>query len=297
MSMKACVRTSLFVIGVILALPLAALAQEASIGGTVTDSTGGVLPGVTITALHQATGNTFVAVTDENGAYRIPVRIGGYRITADLPGFASVARALELVVGQQVTNVLTGGGDFGQPRYSRDAIAEFEFVANRFDATQGRSMGVQVNAVTKSGTNTRAGTFAGYFRNDKFNAADFIQHRVIPYSDQQLSMTYGGPILKDRLHYFVNYEYEREPQTYTYSSPYPAFNIDQSGTRRENKGGGRLDFQSSPQTHLSVRVNLWGNLQPYDSRYAGGATRHPSGALVTDRRMRQVFTDLSHVVS
>jgi len=386
--MNACVRTSLFVIGVILALPLAAFAQEASIGGTVTDSTGGVLPGVTITALHQATGNTFVAVTDENGAYRIPVRIGVYRITADLPGFASIARALELVVGQQatlnlqmapsavqesvtvtgeaplvntessrvggaldsrqmealpvngrnwidlallapgnrnnsvaeapvsgspqfsrvtsfqlnvdgqqVTNVLTGGGDFGQPRYSRDAIAEFEFVANRFDATQGRSMGVQVNAVTKSGTNTRSGTFAGYFRNDTFNAADFIQHRVIPYSDQQLSMTYGGPILKDRLHYFVNYEYEREPQTYTYSSPYPAFNIDQSGTRRENKGGGRLDFQSSPQTHLSVRVNLWGNLQPYDSRYAGGATRHPSGALVTERRMRQVFTDLSHVVS
>ena len=108
------------------------------------------------------------------------------------------------VDGQQVTNVLTGGGDFGQPRYSRDAIAEFEFVANRFDATQGRSMGVQVNAVTKSGTNTRAGTFAGYFRNDKFNAADFIQHRVIPYSDQQLSMTYGGPILKDRIWFFEN---------------------------------------------------------------------------------------------
>lgn len=35
---------------------------------------------------------------------------------------------------------------------SKDAIAEFEFVANRFDATQGRSAGVQVNVISKSGT-------------------------------------------------------------------------------------------------------------------------------------------------
>ena len=52
--------------------------------------------------------------------------------------------------GQQVTNMVALG--FGQPRYSRDAIAEFEFTG-RVDASQGRSMGVQVNAITKSGTN------------------------------------------------------------------------------------------------------------------------------------------------
>ena len=52
-----------------------------------------------------------------------------------------------------MTNSVAGAG-FGQPRFSRDSIAEFEFVTNRFDATQGRSMGVIVNAVTKSGTNT-----------------------------------------------------------------------------------------------------------------------------------------------
>ena len=58
--------------------------------------------------------------------------------------------------GQQVTNSIAGS-NFGQPRYSRDSIAEFEFVSNRFDATQGRSMGVVVNAVTKSGTNQPSG--------------------------------------------------------------------------------------------------------------------------------------------
>ena len=41
----------------------------------------------------------------------------------------------------------------GQPRYSQDSIAEFQFISNRFDATQGRSTGVQVSAITRSGTN------------------------------------------------------------------------------------------------------------------------------------------------
>ena len=61
-------------------------AQEAAVNGTVTDMTGGVLPGVTVTALHNATGNSFVGVTDERGVYRIPVRVGIYRLTLDLAG-------------------------------------------------------------------------------------------------------------------------------------------------------------------------------------------------------------------
>jgi len=48
----------------ILLMPIAAYAQEAVMTGTVSDSTGGVLPGVTVTALLEATGNTFVAVTE-----------------------------------------------------------------------------------------------------------------------------------------------------------------------------------------------------------------------------------------
>src|SRR5262249_4993067 len=69
------------------AVPAVAPAQEASLGGAISDSTGAVLPGVTITAEHQATGNVFVAVTDEKGAFRIPVRTGDYKVTAELQGF------------------------------------------------------------------------------------------------------------------------------------------------------------------------------------------------------------------
>ena len=64
--------------------------------------------------------------------------------------------------GQEVS--VAQGGNRGQPRFSRDAIGEFQFLSSRFDATQGRSSGLQVNAITKSGTNLSPGSFSGYFR-------------------------------------------------------------------------------------------------------------------------------------
>ena len=71
------------------------------------------------------------------------------------------------VDGQQITTNYHSTPDSEQAQISRDAIAEFQVVANRFDATQGRSSGMVVNAITKSGTNALTGTFGGYFRNDK----------------------------------------------------------------------------------------------------------------------------------
>ena len=88
------------VAGALLALPSVGSAQEAVISGLVTDTTGGVMPGVTITARHVASGNLFEAVTDQRGAYRIGVRTGGYELTAELQGFATLGRKLELLVGQ-----------------------------------------------------------------------------------------------------------------------------------------------------------------------------------------------------
>src|SRR5437899_933406 len=151
-----------------------------------------------------------------------------------------------------------------------------------------------VNAVTKSGTNMFAGTFAGYFRNDTFNAADFVAKRVLPYSNQQLSGTLGGPIVKDRVHFFGSYEYEREPRTYTYNSPYPAFNVDVNFPSRVHKALGRLDYQFTPATRLSVRGSGYNTLF-----YAGAnaATNHPSAGGTRKRVAPQYFATLTHVLS
>jgi hypothetical protein len=365
-----------------LLFPRAALSQEATLTGTVSDSTGGVLPGVTITATHTATGNTFVAVTDEKGGYRIPVRVGEYRVEAQLAGFGSVTRQIQLLVGQTATlnlqmavstvqesvtvtgeaplidtstsslgtnvdprqmqelpvngrnwmdlTLLAPGSranavsetpigssssnipfqlnldgqqvtnqvalSFGQPRFSRDAIGEFEFVSNRFDASQGRSSGIQVNAITKSGTNTPGGTFSGYFRDSKFNAKDPVVGTVLPYQDQQISTTFGGPIVKDRIHYFLNYEFEREPQTYVYNTPYPKFNTTVSGARRQDTEMGRFDFQFTPQTRFSARGNRYDNRIPYDSRYTGGSDRTPASAIGVNRRSEQEYGTFTQVL-
>src|SRR5438876_6807186 len=91
----------LLLVGAIVTVPVTGFAQEATVSGTVADSTGGVLPGVTVTALHEASGNTFEAVTDERGTYRIAARAGVYRVTATLPAFSTVSRnGFELLVGR-----------------------------------------------------------------------------------------------------------------------------------------------------------------------------------------------------
>src|SRR5688572_17193891 len=95
--------TLLIVMCATLAWPVTGHAQEATIGGTVTDSSGGVLPGVTITALHEASGNTFIAISDERGVFRMPARTGGYRLTVELSGFTAPDRKLQLLVGQTAT--------------------------------------------------------------------------------------------------------------------------------------------------------------------------------------------------
>ena len=203
----------------------------------------------------------------------------------DSPTLATSAGSFQLNLdGQQVTQLIAQVG-YGQPRFSRDAIAEFQFVTSRFDATQGRSSGSAVNAVTKSGTNTYSGTLSGYFRSDKFNASDFIVKKVLPYSDQQVSGTFGGPIVRDKAHFFGYYEGERNPQSFTFTSAYAQFNIAPLvGVNTQKLGGGRFDYQLGPSSHLMVRGNGWKGNFPYDPTFCGGATLHPSACSYLNRK-------------
>src|SRR5262245_65364043 len=101
-------------VGSLLVLPALVYAQEATLSGTVTDSTGGALPGVTVRAVHEATGNSFEAVTDYRGDYRMAVRVGAYRVTAELAGFAPVTRTLTLLVGPTAVLYLQMGVSGGE---------------------------------------------------------------------------------------------------------------------------------------------------------------------------------------
>jgi hypothetical protein len=90
-------------IALALSFPSTVLAQfdTASVVGTVRDNTGGVVPGATVTLTNLDTGITAVHVTDENGNFEFPtVRIGRYKITAELQGFATaLVDEVQLTVG------------------------------------------------------------------------------------------------------------------------------------------------------------------------------------------------------
>jgi hypothetical protein len=377
--MSSSVVRRLFLICTILSLPAVGYAQEAVLSGTVTDATGAVLPGVTVTAVLEASGNSFDAVTDARGDYRMPVRIGVFRSTAELQGFRAATRnGVELLVGQTVninlqmtpagvaesvtvsaqaplietttsslgtsidprqvqelpsqgrnwmalallapgnrTNdqgatpvqdrvdvrefqlnvdgmqVTSNLGTGNQSRYSNDSIAEFQFISNRFDATQGRSSGVQVNAVTKSGTNMFSGTLVGNFRNSALNAEDPVLGVVIPYSDQQISGTYGGPIVQNKLHFFANYEYERQPLTSIWQTAYPAFNVQLQGTTNVKLGGVRLDYQLSPKMRLMGKVSHSTLFQPFGP----GGVNHPSATNSNEEHNTDVLGQFTQVIS
>jgi hypothetical protein len=363
-------------------LPASLAAQQtATLSGTVTDSSGGVLPGVNVTATEMNTGRQLTAVTEARGQYRFTLlEPGTYRVQAELSGFATtVITGVELLVGQNanlplqmniagveetvtitgesplidvVSSEITGnvdrhqmeelplqgrnwlelamivkgitanevtdrpgvrdrffqlnldgqlitqqvaGSGFGQPRFSREAIAEFQVITHLFDITEGRSLGIQVQAVSRSGTNNLHGSLYGYFRDDRFIAKDFVAQRILPYSNQQVGGTFGGPIVRDKMHYFVSYEYEGEPNTIVARPPQltgQSFSFDTK--LKQNSFLSRVDYQLSNKDQLMVRASYWDWGNPF-TQVSG--TEHPSQAADRSRKAINVTGNWSRIHS
>jgi hypothetical protein len=148
------------------------------------------------------------------------------------------------------------GSSFGQPKFSQDAISQFQIITNRFDATSGRSAGIYVNVQTKTGTNQMHGGAFGYFRNSYFNAADPIAKKVLDFADQQYGGTFGGAIKRDKLWFFASYEGEHSPNTATLN-PYVTTTAGNLFTHpvitKSNEYLGRLDFQPNEKNHFMLR--------------------------------------------
>src|SRR5262249_31007620 len=93
---------------------------------------------------------------------------------------------------------------------SVEAIQEFKATGSAFSAEYGRATGGVLNVVTKSGTNRMHATLLEFFRNDKMDANSFFSNRSAlpkpPLRWNQFGGNIGGPIKKDKLFYFFNYE-------------------------------------------------------------------------------------------
>ena len=118
-----------------------------------------------------------------------------------------------LIDGASARNNLTSGALGSGPfSLSLEAIREFEIVANEYDVTKGRQGGGTVSAVTKSGTNTLTGTaFTYYNANGLSSPRDMRGNvRMADFSRFQYGFSLGGPIIKDKLHYFVALDRQTE---------------------------------------------------------------------------------------
>src|SRR5437867_9727946 len=97
---------------VLVALPTClvfAQTSTATILGVVKDTTGALIPGVSITVKHTDTGQTRTAISSDSGSYNVPLLpVGAYEISTMMPGFKQQVRTgVNLVIGQQAVIDLT----------------------------------------------------------------------------------------------------------------------------------------------------------------------------------------------
>jgi len=111
--------------------------------------------------------------------------------------------------GVNARNQLTAG-EIGRGPYtiSQEAIREFQVSTNDYSVTEGRQGGGSINAVTKSGTNEFEGSVFFYHRNDALQNDEDIRGnpRTADFSNSQYGFSIGGPLIKDRLHFYAVYE-------------------------------------------------------------------------------------------
>ncbi|MDQ6677084.1 MAG: carboxypeptidase regulatory-like domain-containing protein [Acidobacteriota bacterium] len=90
--------------------------------------------------------------------------------------------------------------------FGLDVVNEFQVVTSGGHAEFGRALGGYINVATKSGANVTRGDLYGYFRNQRFNAANPLSNTRLPSTQAQYGASLGGPVRQDRIFYFGNFE-------------------------------------------------------------------------------------------
>ena len=187
-----------------------------------------------------------------------------------------------------LSDALPGGGN----PISIDAIEEMQIVVSPFDVRQTNFVGGAVNAITKSGTNTLKGSAYIYHRNENMRGNMAAGQEIATARDTDRNTTYGftlgGPIVKNKLFFFVNFEKATVPTQVTSWRPstngvadpdaqisrttiadmqrvqkyvmdkygYDTGAYDNFGaTRGDTKALARLDWNITSKHHLAVRYN------------------------------------------
>lgn len=116
----------------------------------------------------------------------------------------------------------TIGGQANAQPISLDAIDQIQVSIAPFDVRQGSFTGAGINAVTRSGTNKFSASVYGFYRNQNYvsNRVGDVEQSIATFNLYNTGFRFGGPIVKDKLFFFVNAERERrtDPPTNNYSA-------------------------------------------------------------------------------
>lgn len=158
-----------------------------------------------------------------------------------------------------MANTKLGGGEGPMTFLAADGTQEFKIETNAMSAEYGRTSGGVMNLVSKSGTNEYHGSLFEYFRADDLNANEFFANRSgnprQPLTVNQFGGTVGGPIVKEKLFFFFNYEkfLERRTSVTTLTSP---TRLERSGdfSQTLNQGGSLIKIYD-PYTTMADPSN------------------------------------------
>lgn len=163
---------------------------------------------------------------------RLPVRSRDFaqltllspQATPSPAGGASIAGQSDRLNGFQIdgaTNLdltgFAGGGGFGTPAASSgvrtlsvEALEELQVLSAPFDVRYGTFAGGLINAVTRSGANRWQGSFSAYYENQSLTGKDSAGARLEDFSTGEFALALGGPIVKNRAAFFINFGLQRD---------------------------------------------------------------------------------------
>ncbi len=190
--------------------------------------------------------------------------------------------------------------------YGVDAVDQFQVITSGGQAEMGRALGGYINVVTRSGTNLLAGTTYGFFRDDRFNAANPLlksagataNNGKLPMHQNQYGTSLGGPVVRNRTFFFANVEQRRLDQSGLVTVS--ADNVDTINARLRAVGYGgpavstgiypnpvdttnlvaKIDHTVSDADHFDVRFSQY-DVSSQNARGAGG-TATPSASAGID---------------
>jgi hypothetical protein len=282
--------------------------QEATIDLTLRVST--IEETVTVTGdapLVATTSNTLETTVTRDRLDTLPLPGRSFQILANLaPGMLGVGSGGpwgSAFAGAQLsrnTNVLVDGASTvsgstaSAGSYSLEAVREYAVMMSQFTAEYGMGAGAIISVVTRSGTNDFQGRGFLFHRDDSLDAQDVFSKAQgsgkAPFSQQLFGGFVGGPILRDRLHYFGSYEGERRRETAVTTSPLvPVSERETPHPYDASDYFVKTDYRITNNHALTARVRVRGSEE--NAWFIGGLSTRDRGVDVTSRGKDLLVTE------